>query len=106
MVWGVVYEIADSDVGALNKSEGYEPGRAENSYLRQTRHVFVDGNTDRALEVEIYFAVPEVNPPTPNQAYKDLILSGARHWHLPADYVVNVLEAIEVKGKGNRGTLV
>lgn len=97
-VWGVVYQIDERDVGALNKSEGFRPGRPkeENSYARELRHVFVDGDKRRPLEVEVYFANREDNP-RPNQAYKDLILSGARHWHLPTDYVENVLDAIQVK---------
>ena len=46
---------------------------------------------------QTYFADPQPNPPLPNQAYKDLILSGARHWRLPDDYVAE-LEAVEVSG--------
>jgi hypothetical protein len=38
-----------------------------------------------------------MNPPVPNQAYKDLILFGARHWHLPDDYI-GELERVEVAG--------
>ena len=31
-VWGVVYEIVDLDVGKLDASEGFRPGRDMNSY--------------------------------------------------------------------------
>lgn len=93
-VWGVVYEIADLDVGRLDASEGYRPGRKDNSYRREERHVFVDGDEKHPLAVWIYFGNPQPDPPPPNAEYKRLIVSGARHWHLPEDYV-RELEAIE-----------
>jgi len=96
-VWGVVFEISALDVGALDKSEGYRPGREKNSYWRRECMVFLDGNEERPVTASSYFAEPESTPPLPNQPYKDLILSGARHWHLPGDYIAE-LEAIEVGG--------
>ena len=39
----------------------------------------------------------EDEPPLPNQAYNDLILAGAKHWHLPDEYIQNVLERINVE---------
>jgi gamma-glutamylcyclotransferase len=96
-VWGAVFEILELDVGALDKSEGYRPGREKNSYWRGKCLVFLDGEDQRPLTAVTYYAEPQSDPPLPNQAYKNLILSGARHWHLPADYVTE-LEAIEVSG--------
>lgn len=96
-VWGVVYQIDETDIGSLDRSEGYQPGRRDgNSYVRETRQVLVDGNPKRAIEVQIYFAVKTGVRHKPNQAYKDLILSGARHWHLPETYIGDVLDRIEV----------
>jgi len=92
---GVVYELSDLDVGSLDKSEGYRPGREANSYWRRECMVFRDGDETLPLTVSTYFGDPQRNPPLPNQIYKDLILAGARHWHLPDDYVVE-LERIEV----------
>lgn len=94
-VWGVVYEIDSRDVGSLDASEGFRPGRATNAYRRAERHVFVDGKESRPLTVSIYFAEPQDDPPPPNSVYKALILSGTRHWHLPGDYI-HELEQIEV----------
>jgi gamma-glutamylcyclotransferase len=37
-VWGIVYEITAQDIEALDKSEGYMPGREKNSYFRRERH--------------------------------------------------------------------
>jgi len=96
-VWGVVFEISGADVIALDKSEGYRPGREENSYWRSPRIVFLDGDDRRPITAEAYFAEPESDPPPPSQAYMALILSGARHWRLPDDYIAE-LEAIEVSG--------
>ena len=96
-VWGVVYQLSELDVGALDKSEGDRPGRARNSYWRRVCMVFLDGDENRPVTAQTYFAEPEPNPPLPNQGYKDLILGGARHWHLPAEYIAE-LEAIETRG--------
>jgi hypothetical protein len=96
-VWGAVFEISELDVGVLDKSEGFRPGRKRNSYWRRECMVFLDGDEERPITAETYFADLEPNPPPPNQAYKDHILSGARHWHLPDDYIAE-LEAIEVCG--------
>ena len=94
-VWGVVYEIADLDVGRLDLSEGFRPGRDKNSYYRRERLVFLDGEEQRPVTVSAYFADPQPNPPLPNAAYKNLILTGARYWHLPEEYI-RELEEIEV----------
>jgi len=96
-VWGAVFQISELDVGVLDKSEGYRSGRERNSYWRRACLVFLDGDEGRPVTAETYFADREPNPPPPNQAYKDIILSGARHWHLPDDYIAE-LEAIEVNG--------
>lgn len=96
-VWGVVYEISALDIEMLDKSEGYRPGRKKNSYWRRECTVFLDGDEERPVTMETYLAEPESDAPLPNQDYKDLILFGARHWHLPADYIAE-LEAIEVSG--------
>ena len=96
-IWGVVYEIADSDVCKLDSSEGYRPGRPRNSYWRRKILVFVDGKEHQPLTVHAYFAERQPNPPLPNAAYMELILSGARCWHLPEDYICELAQ-IEVGG--------
>lgn len=95
VLWGVVYRISDLDVGKLDKFEGYWPGREKNSYWRRECMVFLDGDEKRPLSVWTYFAEPEAQPPLPNKAYKEQILSGARYWHLPEEYI-QLLEGIEV----------
>lgn len=94
-VWGVVYEIADLDVGKLDDKEGYRPERKKNAYCRRECRVLLDGDSQQPLTVSAYFADPQPNPPPPNAKYRGLILSGARHWRLPKKYI-RELEQIEV----------
>ena len=96
-VWGVVYEIADLDVGKLDTKEGFRPGRDKNSYNRRECMVFLDGKDQRPLTVSAYFGDPQPNPPLPNATYRNLILAGAEHWHLPKQYILE-LKQIEVSG--------
>jgi hypothetical protein len=97
VVWGVVYEVTEYDLAVLDVKEGYRPSRPDkdNSYNRHTGIVYQNGDETKPLNVEIYFAVPQENPPLPNQTYKDLIVNGAKHWQLPADYIAE-LETIEI----------
>ena len=96
-VWGVVYELADLDVGKLDGSEGFRPGREreKNSYNRHECLVFLDGDNKQPLTVSSYFGVRQPTPPRPSAAYKNLILNGAKHWHLPEAYI-RELEQIQV----------
>ncbi len=96
-VWGVVYQIDEKDIGKLDAYEDYRLDRQKNAYQRESRHVFGDGKKKNPFEVAVYFANRQDKPPLPNQAYKDLILAGAKHWHLPDEYIENVLEPIKVE---------
>lgn len=92
-VWGVVYEINGCDIGNLDASEGYQVGRALNSYIRHdAQKVWADGDVGKPLTVSIYIAVQQPNPPAPAAAYKSRIVNGSRFWNLPANYT-NELEA-------------
>ena len=88
-VWGVVYEIAETEIGLLDRREGYRPGRerTENSYNREERHVLRDGNKNEPLLVSIYIGIPQNNPPKPNAEYKKLLVGGATRWQLPPEYI-------------------
>ena len=96
-VWGVVYNIAETEIGLLDQDEGYRPGRPaeNNSYVREQRHVLRDGDAEQPLVASIYIANPQPNPPLPNNDYKRQIVNGARFWHLPSEYVAR-LEQIAV----------
>ena len=98
VVWGVVFAIAETDLGRLDNSEGFRPSRplSANSYNREERHVFRNDDKDDPLLAWIYLANRQSDPPLPNAAYKKLILEGARFWHLPEGYIKKV-EDIEVE---------
>lgn len=51
------------------------------------------GNGDKPIEVLLYIAEKEPNPPLPNAEYKRLMVEGARHWKLPQTYL-EMLEKI------------
>ena len=96
-VWGVVYQIAETEIGILDKCEGFQPGRerGENDYVREERRVYRDGDEKQPLLVHIYFAKRQPDPPLPDKEYKTLVLKGAEYWHLPPTYV-DELRRIEV----------
>ena len=87
LVWGVVYNIPESDVPNLDRVEGFKPGRKENSYDRKPITVFVDGHVSQPVGVEVYFARQEDSPPLPTRSYLSLIIDGAEHWEFPSDYI-------------------
>jgi hypothetical protein len=95
MLWGVVYQLSDADLPNLDQSEGFRPDRQTNSYWRRDCVVFLNDDDAHRLSATTYFAEHQPNPPRPNQAYKDLILAGARRWRLPPHYIAE-LERIEV----------
>src|SRR5262245_54505906 len=95
-VWGVVYELPEIEVKDLDKDESFLPGRPDeqNAYTRENHYVWPDGDIERALLVALYRGHPQLDPPLPSHEYKQLIVEGARHWHLPAEYI-RELESIQ-----------
>jgi len=79
-VWGIVYDVS---VGDLITLDGFEDG-----YRRQVLPVYALGNGVRPLQALVYVADIESNVPLPNAEYKRLILEGAKHWQLPAAYLL------------------
>ncbi len=86
-VWGIVYNVSDDDLAAL---DAFEDG-----YGRTSALVFNGDNGGQPIEVLVYVAAKEENIPLPNPEYKGLILQGARYWRLPQNYRA-MLETIEV----------
>ena len=89
-VWGVVYEISESDVDSLDCHEGFSEKHkgcegSGNSYVREQHDVYA--NDEDRLTVWIYMACKQESPPRPSKEYKQKIVSGARHWNLPAEYI-------------------
>jgi gamma-glutamylcyclotransferase len=90
-VWGIVYEVSESDMLIM---DGFEDG-----YSRYKHFVysFATPNAQSlpqpqpaaapsVFEAVVYIAPKEIGVPLPNAEYKRLMLEGARHWQLPADY--------------------
>jgi gamma-glutamylcyclotransferase (GGCT)/AIG2-like uncharacterized protein YtfP len=95
-VWGVVYELPGNELKDLDKDESFRPGRPDyqNEYTREKHYVWPEGDAKRPLLVSLYRAHPQLDPPLPSHDYKRLILQGARHWKLPAEYI-RELESIQ-----------
>ncbi len=86
-VWGIVYDVSVSDLITL---DSFEDG-----YRRENLLVFRSGDGQHPLEVLIYIAEKEDNPPLPYAEYKRLVVEGARHWNVPDSYRL-MLEQIHV----------
>jgi len=95
-VWGVVYELLENELENLDKDEDFRPGRPDdqNDYTRENCHVWREGDAKQPLLVALYRGHPQPNPPLPNYDYKNLIVTGARHWQLPG-YYIQELESIQ-----------
>ena len=94
-VWGIIYQMDEDEITALDEAEDYVPGRSQNGYNRQRCYVYADGNEEKPILVSLYFAEKQENPPLPSAAYKQLIVEGAKHWRLPPEYIEH-LEQIKV----------
>jgi len=53
-VWGVVYELPDSELKNLDKREGYRPGKPyeQNQYTRGDQYVWPDGDAKQPSVVQ------------------------------------------------------
>jgi len=93
-VWGIVYDLTDEDLAALDRKDGFRgPGDQHNDCDRETTTVELtrpdDGSIPRRLRPWIY-APRTSNPTPPSRRYLDVILRGARHHRLPDDYVARL----------------
>ena len=102
-VWGVLYELDDEDLAALDVFEDWKgPRNQHNLYERETVTVELvrpdDGSVPR--RVRAYTYLPRVaNPSPPSRRYLDTVLRGARHHRLPEEYVER-LAAVETVNEG------
>jgi len=89
-VWGVVYCIDKSDIGNLDKHEGYKLQRVKNIYSRREIIVHRDGNKELPITAWIYEVVNKnLNNNKTSKAYMQKIIRGAQFWRLPAEYMKN-----------------
>jgi gamma-glutamylcyclotransferase (GGCT)/AIG2-like uncharacterized protein YtfP len=81
---GVIFEIDESELGALDRSEGRGRG-----YHREDRFQVMVGADARPVRVMAYIADPEAIEPklVPYDWYLGLVLAGAREHALPLPYI-------------------
>jgi cation transport regulator ChaC len=86
-IWGVVYDITDSDRRQLDSREGVS-GR---TYRPKEVLVHPHGDIEQRVMVLTY-AVSEPSDPQqpPTRQYLDHLLRGARRWGLPANYIAQL----------------
>jgi gamma-glutamylcyclotransferase len=98
VVWGVVYELPETELKNLDKKEGYKPGgpNEQNEYTREDHYVWREGDAKQLLLVSLYRGHPQLDPPLPSDDYKNLLVDGAKHWNLPAEYI-RELESIHTE---------
>ena len=92
-VWGIVYDIADEDLVIL---DSFEDG-----YRREILAVYPAEGNQPPIDALVYVAALEENVPRPNAEYRRLIVEGAKHWKLPAEYLA-LLEAIQIEAEKAR----
>jgi gamma-glutamylcyclotransferase (GGCT)/AIG2-like uncharacterized protein YtfP len=94
-VYGVVYRINEIDLVKLDKHEGYVPQRDKNAYRRREIIVLKEDNDEEPITAFTYeVEKKEFGKHIPNKDYKNLIVTGAKFWNLPKEYI-NSLENIE-----------
>ncbi|MGO8750443.1 MAG: gamma-glutamylcyclotransferase family protein [Thermoguttaceae bacterium] len=89
-VWGVIYQIKDTDLVALDGNEGFKPARPPeaNVYNRDDKvHVLAENDERQPMTVSTYFATKQPTPPRPSEAYMRQIIDGAKFWKLPPQYI-------------------
>jgi hypothetical protein len=93
-VWGMLYEVSDSDLASLDEAEGFRGPNDEHNIFDRV-HVTVelvrpdDGSFPRRVRADLYQARPS-NPSPPSRRYLDAILTGARHHRLPEEYIAKL----------------
>lgn len=78
-VLGVLYEIADTEKGALDKAEGLGHG-----YKEIEIQALCNG---KQMTAKAYQATEIDHTLTPYSWYRELVIAGAKEHHLPEDYI-------------------
>ncbi len=96
-IWGVVYEINDNDISALDKFEGFRSkvNPNENDYFREECTVLEESQQNNPIKVFIYFVQNPEGPFPTSVEYKNLLVTGAKFWDLPKEYIEETLEQIK-----------
>lgn len=85
-VWGVLYDIPERDLPALDRKEGVARG----AYRREdVDPELASGERVRAM---VYVVIDKEPSQAPGEHYLGLLLTGAREWNLPADYIAKLAQ--------------
>ena len=95
-VWGVVYELLENELENLDKTKTSIPDDPTTKTITLAKIITHGARAirKRPLLVALYRGHPQPNAPLPDCEYKKLIVAGAKHWQLPADYIQE-LESIQ-----------
>jgi gamma-glutamylcyclotransferase len=94
LVWGVVYDISDSDRRQLDSREGV----GIRSYRPKEVLVHPHGDVEQRVNVLTYSAGDATDiQQHPTREYLDHLITGARRWGVPASYIAQ-LEQTKVSG--------
>jgi gamma-glutamylcyclotransferase len=92
LIWGVVYDITDSDRRQLDAREGI----AGRPYRPKEVLVHPHGDVEQRVMVLTYATRgPEGVQHPPSREYLGYLVRGARRWGLPGEYIAQ-LERVEV----------
>lgn len=83
-VWGVVYELSDSDIKLLDEWEGFNQEGKQDRYKRR-KMIAIDPNGGE-ISVDVYGAVKEGSV-LPSKYYVGKLIAGASEAKLPKDYI-------------------
>ena len=86
IIYGALYEIPDSDTGALDRAEG-----AGRGYTRSKLMVSVEEQTPVLATVYLADASYIDSELQPYEWYRDLVSAGAEQHNLPNDYICTIL---------------
>jgi hypothetical protein len=86
-VWGAVFEVSASDLDSLHALEADE-GRVP----REAQAMDREGRRHRVL---VHVCESPNGDMEPARDYLQLMVSGGRHWHLPAGWVASLEEHLE-----------
>ena len=78
-VWGVLWDLTDEHVEALDRYEGVAIG----AYTRE--HLYVEA--DEGLVNSLIYLATDIREKPPSGRYVDALIRGAQAHSLPADYV-------------------
>mgnify|MGYP002408481703 CR=1 FL=1 len=87
-VWGVVYQLDERELGLLDKSEGYNPNREKNCYIRKELTVCMDGDKRKQVMAYVYqVQEPSTSHIPPSSKYLNQIISAAESRGIDPEYI-------------------